>query len=149
MTFNLQKLPYKILNTLSNFKLNFTKRLNVENLIVTHMNNVTWNKFNNLLFKLGKSTTITGNLKINQLNVNKLKTKTVNNVKVNYLFIKTIDQEITSFIHFQNVDAVANFSCSTLNGLDMQKDVIAFKPDNVITVKGKYSLFFEKIFYLI
>lgn len=136
----MQKPPYETLKALSDPKLydfEFDSSLTVQNLTFTEINGVSWDKFSNSVFRIGKSSIITGNLKISQLSVENLKANAIDGVNVSDFFTKTTDQVVACTIHFHNIYVDTHFNCSQINDLDI-RDVISVIPGDVIVVKGKF-----------
>lgn len=137
--FAFQKAPYEILNGLTDPKLyhfKFGSSLNIMNLTFKELNGVKWEEFSNSVFRIGKSSKIVGNLKINQFKVDHLKAKTIDGVPANDLFTTTTNQRISSIMHFRNVDITENFDCNNVNGVDLANNAAAFDPSNVTTIHG-------------
>lgn len=125
----------------------FGPRLNVENLDVKEINGVEWYEFSKSVFRSGISSKITGNLRLDQFSVDRLKAKTINSIQINDLFTTTTDQTVKSIIHFQSIDVAKNIDSQNINGLDLRKEAVVFFPTNITVVQGRLITIFNKFFH--
>lgn len=124
----------------------FGSHLNVENLNVGEINGVNFDAFKNSAFRIGKSRTILGNLKLAKLNANKLTVKTIDNIDAGDFLTTNTDQNVSSTIHFRNIHVRNNTDCGNVNGANVFKEAANFANPNNSVVHGPVSVRNMKVY---